>query len=75
MREQGPEGPRIRKTSAVWYGDPCADHALHHATAPTPGANGRVVYVICLCGRRRAVWPEVWDEELDRRRKEAGSGA
>jgi hypothetical protein len=58
--------------------DPCAQHNLWEAHSPTPSADGRLVYVVCGCGARRAITPARWRAEKGRRtraqRQRAGVG-
>ena len=46
-------------------------HDLWSCHSPTPSVNGKVVYVICSCKKRRAVPAPEWAIEAARRAKEA----
>ena len=53
----------------------CRTHNLWCATHPTPSQDGRSVYVVCTCGRRRVVPVAQWREEEARRAVAAGRDA
>jgi hypothetical protein len=54
--------------------DPCARHNLWFARAPWPSADGRLMYVVCGCGRHRQVSAAAWQAEAARRAKAQGKG-